>query len=356
MENVQKQLPVVKIKSMVANLDVKKRFEDMLGKKAASFMASIVNAVSTNSKLQMCDTNSIMSAAFIAASFDLPIDSNLGFSAIIPYSGKAQFQMMYKGFIQLAIRSAQYKHIQASEVYQDELLSYNPITGIAKFIDIFPTDSQRNRGEKEKICGYFSWFELINGFSQQIYMTVDEIENHAKQYSKSYGYDKREKKQTSNWSTDFHAMARKTVIKLLLSKWGILSIDMQRALTEDQKILVSQIGNDNIINDSSYSDNPKTETDKTISDPFAKKENEPKIEPQAKSPQADLIPDSPDPKTGTYKEKFNTVWDELEASGMKVEEIANKLFVKGFRSDPQAETDEKEQKRILKYLESLKGK
>ena len=96
--------------------------------------------------------------------------------------------------------------------------------------------------------------------------------------------------------------------------------------------------------------------DKTMADPFAKKESKTQKEPQAKSPQADLIPDSPDPKTGTYKEKFNAVWDELEASGMKVEEIANKLFVKGFRSDPQAETDEKEQKRILKYLESLKGK
>jgi len=344
MADTQNQLPVVRVKSLLANLDVKKRFEEMLGKKAALFMASIVNAVSTNAKLQACDSNSIMSAAFVAASFDLPIDSNLGFSAIIPYSGKAQFQMMYKGIVQLAIRSAQYKHIQASEVYQDELLSYNPITGIAKFVEVFPADSQRNRGEKEKICGYFSWFELINGFSQQLYMTVEEIENHAKQYSKAYGYDSKEKKQTSNWSTNFHAMARKTVIKLLLSKWGILSIDMQRALTEDQKIYD---------NEGSYSDNPQTDTNK-IADPFEKKEIEMKKKPEPEA-QPENVP-APDPKAKTYKEKFDTVWDELEADGMKVEEIANKLFVKGFRSDPQAETDEKEQKRILKYLESLKGK
>jgi recombination protein RecT len=213
--------------------------------------------------LQKCDPNSIMSAAFVAASFDLPIDSNLGFSAIVPYKTSAQFQMMYKGFIQLAVRTGQYKGMNAAEVYEDELVSYNPITKEAAFVSVFPKDSQRNRGEKEKIVGYYAWFELVNGFKQSLFMNVDEIENHAKQYSQAYGYDLREKKRASKWSTDFDAMAKKTVIKLLLSKWGILSIDMQRALTVDQEVYTNK--------GAKYIDNPEV-ANKQIEDPF---QNEP---------------------------------------------------------------------------------
>lgn len=240
---------VTQIKNILAGENVKARFKDVLGNKAPQFMASIVNVVSASDQLKKCEPNSIMAAAFVAASFDLPIDSNLGFAAIVPYdksikdknTGKwtkvklAQFQMMYKGFIQLAIRTGEYEKMNCSEVYEDELIGYNPITGECEFVTDFAGCSQRNNGDKDKIVGYYAWFRLRSGFTKELYMSKNEVLNHAKTYSISYRYDLNDNKQSSNWSTDFDGMAKKTVIKLVLSKWGILSVDMQRAITDDQK-------------------------------------------------------------------------------------------------------------------------
>ena len=240
---------VTQVKAILDNESVKKRFQDVLGKKAPQFMASITNAVASSEQLKNSDANSIMAAAFIAASFDLPIDSNLGFAALVPYNKKqkdpqtgewhtkslAQFQMMYKGFIQLAIRSGQYEKMNCSEVYEDELVSYNPITGECSFTENFADTHQRENGETDKIVGYYGWFRLCSGFTKELYMTKADVINHAKKYSQSYRYDVSSNKQSSRWSTDFDAMAKKTVIKMLLSKWGILSVEMQRAITDDQK-------------------------------------------------------------------------------------------------------------------------
>ena len=237
------------VKNILAGEDVKKRFAEVLGQKSGQFMASIVNVVSQSSQLQKCDPNSIVGAAYVAATYDLPVDSNLGFSAIVPYStsvydpvtrtkhkvSRAQFQMMYKGFIQLAIRTGQYADMSCSEVYEDELVDYNPITGKCIFTDDFRKCSQRMNGESDKIIGYYARFDLCSGFSKGLFMSRQEVENHAKKYSQSYRYDINEGKSSSRWSTDFDVMAKKTVIKQLLSKWGILSIDMQRAITDDQK-------------------------------------------------------------------------------------------------------------------------
>lgn len=244
------QLQVInQVKGMLAREDVKARFSDILGQKAPQFTASLVNVVAGSPKLKVCEPNSIMAAAFVAASYDLPIDSNLGFAAIVPYKNSvkdpktgrwtkvdvAQFQMMYKGFVQLAIRSGEYEKMNCAEVFEDELVSYNPITGECEFVSDFSQCSQRIKGEIGKIIGYYAWFRLQSGFKKELYMTRAEIDNHARKYSKSYQYDINEGKQSSLWSTDFDAMARKTVIKLLLSRWGILSIDMQRAIQDDQK-------------------------------------------------------------------------------------------------------------------------
>ena len=241
--------PVARVKMMLSDENVKKRFQDVLGKKAPQFMASIVNVVSASPQLKACDANSIMAAAFVAASFDLPIDSNLGFAALVPYKKSfkdkqtgqwikkdlAQFQMMYKGFVQLAIRTGQYEKMNCSEVYEDEILSYNPITGECGFITDFSLTHQRENGETDKIVGYYGWFRLGSGFTKELYMSKNEVLNHAKKYSQSFRYDLNDNKQSSKWSTDFDAMAKKTVIKMLLSKWGILSVEMQRAITDDQK-------------------------------------------------------------------------------------------------------------------------
>lgn len=148
----------------------------------------------------------------------------------------AQFQMMYKGYIQLAIRSGEYEKMNCAEVYADELVSYNPITGECRFVDDFSACKFRNEGKTDKIIGYYAWFRLRSGFTKELYMSKAEINNHAQKYSQSYRYDINDGKQSSRWSTDFDAMAKKTVIKLLLSKWGILSVEMQKAIEDDQKV------------------------------------------------------------------------------------------------------------------------
>lgn len=239
---------VGQIKQFLAVDSVKERFNSILGKKAPQFMASIINVVSASPQLKNCDANSIMAAAFVAASFDLPIDSNLGFAALVPYkksvrdengnwnkANLAQFQMMYKGFIQLAIRSGQYERMNCSEVYEDELVSYNPITGECEFVTDFSLTEQRKNGDTSKVIGYYGWFRLTSGFTKELYMSKNEVLNHAKKYSQSFRYDLQGGKESSKWSTDFDAMAKKTVIKMLLSKWGILSVEMQKAIVDDQK-------------------------------------------------------------------------------------------------------------------------
>lgn len=229
--------------------NVKSKFEEVIGDKAPQFMTSVVNAIRGNASLSKCEPQSIISSALVAATYDLPIDSNLGFSAIVPYGNKAQFQMMYKGFVQLAIRSGVYENMNVAEVYEDELIDYNPITGEIQLTKVFTTCKQRKEGQTDKIIGYYAWFKLLTGFRKDLFMSVEEITNHAKKYSASYKQDLSKGWKSSKWTTDFDAMARKTALKLLLSKWGILSIDMQRAIADDQRVY-DDSGNGN------YSDNP----------------------------------------------------------------------------------------------------
>ena len=224
------------LKGLLNTREMQRRFTEILGQKAPQFMASITNAVAGSTDLSACDPNSVMAAALVAATLDLPIDNNLGFSAIVPYKGKAQFQMMYKGFIQLAIRSGYYERMNYSEVYEDELMAFNPITGEVQFARDFTKCTQRAKGETTKIVGYYAWFRLRTGFSQELFMSRTDVENHARKYSQSYRYDLNYHKKSSRWSIDFDVMAKKTVIKQLLSKWGILSVDMQRAIQDDQKV------------------------------------------------------------------------------------------------------------------------
>lgn len=231
------------VKSMISQDAVKKKFTEVLGQKAPQFLASITNVVAGSAQLKKCPATTIMSAAFVAATYDLPIDSNLGFAAIVPYNNnkynpqtkqwekhpEAQFQMMYKGFIQLAIRSGSYEKMNCSVVYKDELVSYNPITGEVEFVKDFSKCTQRAEGKSENIAGYYACFKLLTGFRKELFMTTAEVDNHARKYSTAYRYDLENNKKGSKWTTDFEAMALKTVIKMLLSKWGMLSVDMQRA-------------------------------------------------------------------------------------------------------------------------------
>lgn len=261
------------VKGYLSQDNVKKRFHEVLGKKAPQFMTSITNAIGANSSLQKCDANSILSSALVAATYDLPIDSNLGFSALVPYwdnkskTFNAQFQMMYKGFVQLAIRSGAYEDMNVSEVYEDELKSYNPITGEIDLVTDFTLCTQRKEGNTDKIVGYYAWFKLLTGFKKGLYMSVEECKKHATTYSQSYKKDLEKNSANSKWTTDFEAMAKKTVLKLLLSKWGVLSVDMQRAIVDDQKVFDEE-------GEESYADNPESEAAQDVIDPFATNQEE----------------------------------------------------------------------------------
>lgn len=222
------------VKSALNANEIRTRFNEVLGEKAPQFMASITNVVANSKYLQNCDPQSIMSAAFIAASLDLPIDPNLGRAYVVPYGSKAQFIIGYKGLVEMAIRTGKYRDMNAVEVYSDELLEYNPILGKLRFVDDFTKCKQRAEGKSENIVGYYAYYELLTGFAKGLYMTKEQVIQHAEKYSQAY----QKKRQDSPWFTNFDEMAKKTVLKRLLSKFAILSVGepMAKAITEDQKV------------------------------------------------------------------------------------------------------------------------
>ena len=212
------------IEALISKEGTRKRFSDVLGKKAAGFLSSVLSAYNTNSALQECEPATVLSSAMVAATLDLPINANLGFAYIVPYKGKATFQMGWKGFVQLAMRSGLYKTINVTEVRKGQLKSYNPFTGEMEFVVTTDDDNE--------VVGYVAYERLLNGFEKYVYMTKADTERHAKKFSQSY------KKGYGVWVDDFDSMAKKTVIKALLSKWGVLSIEMQKAIEFDQAAVV----------------------------------------------------------------------------------------------------------------------
>jgi recombination protein RecT len=205
------------LKGLISSEAVKKRFDDVLKDRAPQFLSSLLGLVNNSDLLKKAEPNSVLQSAMIAASLDLPIDPNLGYAWIVPYSGQAQFQLGYKGYIQLALRTGQYKNINVIEVYEGELIKFDRLTEELE-IDFAAKKS-------EKIIGYAAHFELLNGFKKTVYWSKEQVEKHKAKYSKS-GY---------GWGKDWDAMAKKTVLKNMLSKWGILSVEMQKAYADDEK-------------------------------------------------------------------------------------------------------------------------
>ena len=272
------------LKTELSKENVKKKFAEVLGAKAPQFMASITNVVSGSPLLSKCSPVSIMSSAFVAATYDLPIDPNLGFAALVPYwDGKekrynAQYQIMYRGYTQLAIRSGMYREMNCSVVYNDELVSYNPVLSKVVFVEDFTNCTQRFSGNPDDIAGFYASFELLTGYRKEIFMTAKEARAHAAMYSQSYKKDLREKTQKSLWSTNFAAMGLKTAIKRLLSRWGILSIEMQNAVIDDQKVFGRE--------SASYADNlPEIEEEPFQLTGPAEEEQEPEPEAQPEQEQ-----------------------------------------------------------------------
>lgn len=208
------------LRGMLASPVVRQRFEGILGNKAAAFASSIISVWQSSDALRQCEPGSIIASAAMAASLDLPIIASLGQACLVPYSGKAQFQIMARGFVQLALRSGEYKTMNAVEVHEGEIISRNRLTGE---IDFNP-DGKKS----DTVVGFLFYFKLKGGFEKYTYMTVDECRAHGKRYSKSYG------QAGSQWQKDFNQMALKTVVKQGLSKWGPLSTQMQTAIQFDQ--------------------------------------------------------------------------------------------------------------------------
>lgn len=234
---------------------MKKKVNEMVGgEKGQQFVTTIISAVSANPQLAECDNASIVSAALVGQALNLSPSPQLGQFYMVPFNDSkrgckvAQFQIGYKGYIQLAIRSGQYKKLNVLAIKKGELKKYDPLN---EEIEVELIENEEDR-EKEETIGYYAMFEYLNGFRKTLYWSKEKMEAHALKYSMGY----RAKKGYTFWEKDFDGMAYKTMLRQLISKWGIMSIDltMQKALESDMAVV-----NDNGTYD--YVDNSEVETE-----------------------------------------------------------------------------------------------
>lgn len=247
-----KKSPVNQLNEVLNNGAIKKQFENALQQNASTFMAAVLELFSTDGKLQLCDPTLVVKEALKAAVLRLPINKALGQAFIIAYNNtvtlpdgskrkqyEPTFQIGYKGLYQLAMRTGQYRIINADVVYEGELKKKSKLTGE---IDL---DGDR---KSETVIGYFAYIELLNGYHKALYMSVEEIAIHAKRYSKAIKGNRDVTVQSLmelsklpvvadsgslGWLGNFHGMAIKTVLRNLLSKYGYLSVELQQALDSD---------------------------------------------------------------------------------------------------------------------------
>lgn len=222
---------------------VKKQMKALLKDRAGYFAMALVQVVDGNEQLKNAEPQSIFNAGIASAILGLPIEKNLGFSYIVPYKDKAQFQIGYKGFIQLALRTGQYKLINSTAIKEGEIKLKNRLTGEIDFNFIEDDDLR----DTLKTVGYASYIEFNNGFRNTLYMSMKQVQAHAQKYSKSFGY------KNSVWTTNFEAMALKTVLKLNLAKFGALSVDFEKALQLDGATINKVQDNGTL--EAEYSDN-----------------------------------------------------------------------------------------------------
>ena len=218
--------PLKAFNNFITGTKTQEYLNKVLGSEKNSFVNNIVSLVSNAPMLQKCEPSGVMYAALKATALKLPLDPNLGFAYVIPYGGKAQFQMGWKGFVQLALRTNLYRTINVRDVRFGEIQDEDFVSGEMRF-KALPSIERMNA----PIVGYLAYFELVNGFRKMSYWTVEEITAHAQKFSKTYA------KGDSVWRTDFNGMAKKTVLKLLIGKFGPMSVDMQAALRDDQAVV-----------------------------------------------------------------------------------------------------------------------
>lgn len=224
----------MKLSSYLNQDEVRKKVNEVVGgKDGQRFISAIVSATTVNPALQECSNQSILSAAMLGEALKLSPSPQLGQYYLVPYNDKggkvAQFQLGYKGYIQLAIRSGQYKKLNVLAIKKGELVNFDPLN---EEIEVKLIDDEEERENTETI-GYYAMFEYTNGFKKAMYWSKAKMEAHALKYSQGYAADKRKNTQYTFWSKDFDAMAYKTMLRQLIGKWGIMSIDMAKAIDAD---------------------------------------------------------------------------------------------------------------------------
>lgn len=236
------------------------------GKDGTRFVTAIVSAVNANPSLQECTNQSILSAALLGHSLKLSPSPQLGQYYFVPFNDNkkgtkvAQFQLGYKGYIQLALRSGQYKKLNVLAIKEGELVRFDPLN---EEIEVNLIEDEVER-EKAPTIGYYAMFEYTNGFRKAMYWSREKMESHAEKYSQGY----KAKKGYTFWEKDFDGMAYKTMLRQLISKWGIMSIEMQSALDSDMAVINEDGTKSYVENDDDYIDSeakdvePAAETDK----------------------------------------------------------------------------------------------
>ena len=214
--------PVDRLKTMLNSTSVKEQFQNALKENSGLFVASLIDIYSNDRSLQDCEPKAVVMEALKAATLKLPINKSLGFAYIVPFKnkGKSEPTMIigYKGLIQLAMRTGSYRYINADVVYEGELETVDKLTGE---ISISGTKTS------DKPVGYFAFFETLNGFRKTVFWHADKVREHGKKYSKSFN------SSYSPWQSQFDDMAIKTVLRNAISKWGIMSVEMQNAIAND---------------------------------------------------------------------------------------------------------------------------
>ena len=259
------QAPVT-LKSLLDKEGYRKRLQDMLGRRSEQFISSVIS-LGQQKGLKDCDPNSILAGAMIAATLDFPVDKNLGFAWLVPYKGVAQFQLGYKGFIQLGLRSGAYQRMNAMPINAEAWGGYDDVGEPRIKWDQFD--------DSKPVAGYVFAYRLTNGFTKVAYWTKAKVQAHAQRYSQAVKGDKKD----SPWFTDFDAMALKTLIKHTLSHWGLLSVEMRVAIEHDQG---AQKDVDAAVE---YPDGPATiDVDATVVDESKKKAKAPvELTPEQKA-------------------------------------------------------------------------
>lgn len=271
----------------ITNPKTQAYLDSVLGEEKAAFVNNVVAVVANDAKLQVCDPMTLLFAAIKATSLKLPLDQNLGFAYIIPYKNnkenktEAQFQIGYKGITQLAVRSKQFEKINVTDVREGELLRRDRRTGDIQFAWI-DDDTERN---KRKVIGYLGYFRLKNGYEKESYWTVEELQAHGLRYSQTYSSRNEYVRKSSKWATDFDAMARKTVIKLMLNKGDApMSIEMQEAVKYDQSVIIDEKGT------AKYIDNqPKPSSEDQAAEFVEAEDVTTQTEPESEQPASETL-------------------------------------------------------------------